>query len=414
MLLNDLTPTNMQRITEGNARLRDFGVTVRPWQPKARLTETLDKIEENIIRIRNSSKQFQLDPEYAKFLNLKDTIDLMLAEGLYAESPAYLDMKEMVESSVRELMDSGYSMEEACAECMNRFRRDDRFAHGDDVILPIVEKAAMDYVEACNMSKESAFETVEEEAEEGIRPEVKESIAQEIGVELDLVEQKVETMAKVSKKSPESVIAFLNNLAEGDLVKGIRMFGKMIAEQNKFKATREQALAENKVEFTFNGKTYPIEENKIVSAGQLQEAVDIEQAEVVMAVRAIIDDLQDQVEKTGRTINEDVPAIATQMKTEMGADTAARFKATAEGALQAHMESAKVTKEALEAAVAELTGEGTGVDGLEDPLADPLGGPEDDLGLGDLEEPVDMNEPSMAGPEDEPLGRAPVRPELEV
>jgi hypothetical protein len=139
----------------------------------------------------------------------------------------------------------------------------------------------------------------------------------------------------------------------------------------------------------------------------LNEEVDVEQAEVVMAVRALADDIQDQVERIGRMINEDLPAIVDQMRSEMGADAAQAFMDNATGVLNAHLESAKTAKTGMDSAVGQLTGEA--------PAAPAMGDTGLDTATPDLDAPaeepaadaeMDTNEPAAAGPEDEPLGRA--------
>ena len=140
----------------------------------------------------------------------------------------------------------------------------------------------------------------------------------------------------------------------------------------------------------------------------LAEEVDVEQAEVVMAARALADDIQDMIARLGKMQNEDVPAIADQMRAEMGAEVASGFNSQMGTTLSAHLEATKATKDAMETAIAQITGDA------------PLGAPGGDMGLADVEEPMpteepsiddmamDTTEPAAAGPEDEPLGRAPV------
>ena len=65
----------------------------------------------------------------------------MINEGMYAESPAMQEMKDNPVQEVQSLMDSGYTMDEASKECMNRFRKDSRYAHDDEFVLSIVLKA---------------------------------------------------------------------------------------------------------------------------------------------------------------------------------------------------------------------------------------------------------------------------------
>ena len=124
------------------------------------------------------------------------------------------------------------------------------------------------------------------------------------------------------------------------------------------------------------------------------EGTSIEEAEVVMAVRALADDIQGHVEEIGRMTNESLPAIADQMRGEMGAQAAAAFADSVNGLLGGYLENSKLAKEGIDNAIAGLIGAGTIVN------AEPEVG---------LEEPaMDVNEPAAAGPEEEPLGRTPV------
>jgi hypothetical protein len=125
-----------------------------------------------------------------------------------------------------------------------------------------------------------------------------------------------------------------------------------------------------------------------------------------MAVRALADDVQDQIERIGRMMNEDVPAIADKMRGEMGAQAAQSFVDSVNGLLATHIEATKSVKAGLDSAVGSMTGEEM-VGGL---------GDTGELGTGGLAEPdmpeeepaMDVNEPAAAGPEEEPLGRAEV------
>ena len=49
--------------------------------------------------------------------------------------PAMQEMKDNPVQEVQSLMDSGYTMDEASKECMNRFRKDSRYAHDDEFVL---------------------------------------------------------------------------------------------------------------------------------------------------------------------------------------------------------------------------------------------------------------------------------------
>jgi len=425
MKLNTFNQTAAQRVGELNRYLKEnFGISVRGFHPKAKLEKVREQAQNKIINIKNTNKKFQLDPEYAKFLGVRDVIDVMLGEGMYAESPAYESMCNEVRQTVQELMDGGYTDEEACSECMNRFRKDSRYAYDDQVIMPLVLKAAKDYMESC-MSEDSAMD---EALEEFVSPETDlteyllSELAKECGVELNsmesynAIEEKINTFAAVTGKSRDAVVGFLNGLDEEGLVNGIQMFGKKIAEKNLLDSIQymhklksdgksvEEIAAEldmkpEEVKDAMK-KTESVDESMFddIIGSMLSEEVEVEQAEVVMALRSLADDIQGHIERIGRMMNEDVPAIADQMSAEFGAEQAAQMKASMEASLSGLLDANKAGKEGIDATVGSLTGVGSVAD---------VGMDQGGLAEPELEEPVD-NVPAAAGPEEEPLGRAPV------
>jgi hypothetical protein len=142
----------------------------------------------------------------------------------------------------------------------------------------------------------------------------------------------------------------------------------------------------------------------------LNEEVALEQAEVVMAVRSLADDVQSQIERISDMMNKDVPAIADQMRAEQGATVAQQFSDTISGTLGTYLESAKACKGSIDSQVMTLSGEAPAGDmgGLGDTGMDGMDAPADTGGDLDLDAPVDTNEPAASGPEDSPLGRAEV------
>ena len=443
MFIRDFNPNGKTKINNINKLLKEqFNMTIKNSFPQKEKLETIKEMSQNaIIKLKNTSKQFQLEPEYAKYLGIKDVIDTMLAEGYYAESPAFMEMKGMIVANVQQLMDGGYTVEEASAECMNRFRQDDRYAHEDGIVLPIVIKAAKDYYESCN----SKHESLEELAVEGPNTDLNEyllkELSKEVGVELtdpssiDAIEEKLGLFAEVSGKSRDTVVGFLNGLEEDALSNGIKFFGAKVAQHNTNEATkyghslRDKGMSDEEIGKKVNmsadevkdmlDKTEKKNESMFddIIDDMLSEEIEgttVEEAEVVMAVRALADDIQDHVERLGRMANEDIPAIADQMIHEFGADRAATFKDSAEQVLNQALESSKQAKEGVNQLVGGITGTGTDMTGLggtselgdiDTDMSDLGGDSIDDLAL---EPEMDVNEPAAAGPEEEPLGRAPV------
>lgn len=446
MFLKEFNQTPTTKVAKINKVLQEqFGISIKTNFPsKKKLEKVLENTNMALIKLRGTNKKFQLDPDYAKFLGIKDVIETMISEGMYAKSPAHEAMCSMVKETVHSLMDSGYTMDEAVGECMNRYRMDNRFAYDDEYVMPIVITAAKAYMEQYSMGETLAGgdmgATIGDKitgmpahnslSSKNVAENVLRILAKECGVELkdttsyEAIEEKINAFSSVSGKSRDAVVEFLNSLDEAALLSGIQMFGRKIAEQNAYNQAAADAAKANKKEFEFpkgSGKMHPVKmdkgtAHKISGAKNesmfddiindiLNEEVDVEQAEVVMAVRALADDVQDQIERIGRMMNEDIPAIADKMRGEMGAQAAQSFTDSVNGLLSSHLEATKNVKAGLDQAIGSVTG-GEVVGGL---------GDTGDLGTG-LEEPdmpeeepeMDVNEPAAAGPEDEPLGRAEV------
>ena len=418
MKIANFNQTPLDRIKKMNDYLKEnHGVKVTGFHTKNKLETVREKAEMHVVRLRNTNKKFNIDPEYAKYLGVRDVIDTMLEEGVYADSPALEGMRQELNAEVQNLMDGGYTVDEACAETMNRYRQDPRYAYDDEFVLPIVIKAAKAYESSCNR------ESIESDINEPVLRE----LAKEVGIDLetvdnyDAIEEKLGTFADVSGKSRDAVVGFLNGLELDSITPGIQMFGAKIGEQNKFTGARQDAIEKGEKEFEVDGKTYKVsgdtkdeekqakKESKMfddIVDEMIAEEVEVEQAEVVMAIRALADDVQNHIERIGRMVNEDIPAIADQMVAEFGVDQAGQIKDQMEQALQALLDANKVGKDGVDAVVGQLTGMGS--------LAD-AGAPMD--APVDAEVPVDApvdNVPAAAGPEAEPLGRAEVEPAGEV
>jgi hypothetical protein len=432
MFLKEFNQKGASKIAKVNKMLKEeFGVSLKTtgFPKKAKLDSLLESAGKSINLIKSTNTKFQQEPEYAKFLGIKDVVETMINEGMYADSPAHSEMKEMINASVCNLMDSGYTMDEACGECMNQYRMDSRFAYDDEHVMPIILSAAKDYMESCGMKHESIEEEGEYIPETDLNDSLLRELAKECGVELsgteslEAIEEKLESFAKVTEKSRDAVVGFLNGLEEDAVGNGIKMFGAKVAEQNKFTGARKDAIAKGEKKFTVDGEEYDVtgdtKDEKKNEGTMFDSLVDdmineelegtsVEEAEVVMAVRALADDIQDHVEEIGRMANESIPAIADQMRGEMGAQAAATFADSVNGLLATYIEASKSAKAGIDNAIGGLIGAGTVVNS-------------DDMGLGDtadlgaapaevgLEEPVmDVNVPAAAGPEEEPLGRNPV------
>jgi len=435
MFIRDLNQQGQAKIKKINKLLsEEFGMSIKSSFPKKEKLQTiLEMSEMAIIKLKDTKKQFQLEPEYAKYLGIKDVMQTMIAEGMYAESPANVQMKEKLCAEVQSLMDGGCTESEAVTNCMVNFKKGPT-AHSEEWALPIVMMAAKQYMQDSNC------ESLEEIATEGPSTDLNEyllsELAKEVGLELtdpssiDAIEEKLGMFAEVSGKSRDSVVGFLNGLEEDALSNGIKFFGAKVAQHKTNEATkfghslRDKGMSDEEIGKKINmsadevkdmlDKTEKKNESMFDSIidellNEELEGTSVEEAEVVMAVRALADDIQDHVERLGRMVNEDIPAIADQMIHEFGADKAAQFKEEAETVLSAALENTKQAKDGVNQLVGGITGQEMSLGGNEmGNIEDPIGAdsPIDDM---DMPEPeMDINEPAAAGPEEEPLGRAPV------
>ena len=183
MFIKDFQQTNVEKIASLQKTLKEeFGIAiVNKYPSEDKLKLLRDSADRKIVSIKGSTQKFQLEPEYIKYLGIRDLSATMLAEGMYAESPAYMEMKQNLMAGVKSLMDSGYTMEEASSECMNRYRMDPRYAFDDDHVKTIILKAAKDYMESSCGSRNEAIEEANTELNEYLLSE----LAKECGVELE-------------------------------------------------------------------------------------------------------------------------------------------------------------------------------------------------------------------------------------
>ena len=427
MNITDFNPTGKTKLGKMNKLLKEqFGIKLNGAPERKKLERVMETANSALIQIRGSQKKFHLDPEYIKFLGIRDAAETMLAEGNYVKSPAYDAMAESLRQTIRELMDAGYSKDDACAETMNRARMNGAWAFAEDVMSPIIASAATQYVAEYEIANDPAL--VEYDAASNMSDALVAEMARELNMKVEDTEtlaaiaEKISMFAEVSGKTPEAIVEFLNGLNEADMVSGIQMFGRKVASENKFAYAAKQAKASGAKEFELDGEKFPVKEAQEAAArgdvsmfndiidSILNEEVDVEQAEVVMAVRSLADDVQSQIERISDMMNKDVPAIADQMRAEQGASAAQQFSDTMASTLGTYLEGAKSCKTAIDSQVMSLSGEaGADMGGLGDTGAmDAMDAPMDDTDDLGLDAPVDTNEPAASGPESEPLGRAEV------
>ena len=137
---------------------------------------------------------------------------------------------------------------------------------------------------------------------------------------------------------------------------------------------------------------------------RLQEASEVQQAQVVLASQDMVDQVQGMSEDISAMQFKDLPALVDQIKNEVGVDQAMQFNTDATAALSGLLQNLQTAKTQLEAALGVVTGQAPIVPG-----ADMTAG----LAPAELpapgEEEIDVTDVDIEEPATEPaatLGRA--------
>lgn len=160
---------------------------------------------------------------------------------------------------------------------------------------------------------------------------------------------------------------------------------------NSYEAPKEYKMKKEK-----------LEEGLLAQLNALLEG-DAAEAEITMAARGIVDELQDMIEKLGKIQNDQIGPLTDEMAYSHGPEQSASFKDAVDGAVAGLLDQARSAKDAVNNAVLVLSGEAPTADmsaGAE------LGGDMADDMESDIESDIMGGDESMSGPEDEPLGRA--------
>ena len=196
---------------------------------------------------------------------------------------------------------------------------------------------------------------------------------------------------------------------------------ELTAKQKKLPAGLQKAIAKK------SGDKEPEEEKtEEAKSDKKEKAVDkvqekftyikklleqeVEKAEIVIAAKSIVDELQNMIEDLGKLQNDELGAIVDQMSYQYGGDAAANFNTAVASQLETLLGSLKTAKEAVNNEVLVLTGEAPATSDMAATDSD-LGdmGTEPEVDGSDIEDPVDDlagGTDAASGPVDEPLGRA--------
>jgi len=129
---------------------------------------------------------------------------------------------------------------------------------------------------------------------------------------------------------------------------------------------------------------------------------EMESAELVLAAKDMVDQLQKMQEQLGELQNENLPPLVDAIRDEMGQDKADSFSNAAKGTVETCLSAVESARAGMDSATRLLTGEETGIDlGAEPEDGADAMEPASDLDLGDEIPAMDLDAPE-GGTEGEP------------
>ena len=137
---------------------------------------------------------------------------------------------------------------------------------------------------------------------------------------------------------------------------------------------------------------------------------DLDQAELVLAAKDMVDRLQKMAEDLASMQVEDLMPLTDAMREAFGTEQANAFSASADATLAAALETIKATREQMDQSVMVLTGEGAPMNDMMGGEMPPAGDMADPMVGDEMAVPTEdefAGEEAAAGVEGEPLGRIP-------
>lgn len=396
MEVKHLNSDNLTRLGKlQNYLTENYDINVNKVLPKQKLEQAYQNVEKRLVNLRNKSNKFQQDPNYGMNIMVRDALGIMINEGLYYEGETYRRLMDELHEYSCSLAESGDDYDTIMDSCSKKYEAMPARYPKDMILAAIAEKIMP-------MFDGSMQEDIEDEILDVIdEPEVK--------IDVDNSEDIPSNFESATEEMLAELIG--NHLSKGDWRE--YTLGELFAELESVdieKANKVEKMAK-KYGITDLKEMKDFESfldtlvSEMVSEETITEEISgtsVEEAEVVMAARALSNDIQDHIERIGRMANEDIPSIADSMAHEFGAQKAADFKNQMEGLLSSLLDANKSSKEGVDALIGTMTGEESAAPM---PAEDPLGG---DMMEPAMDEPVDdfAGADAEAGPEEEPLGRA--------
>jgi len=435
MEVKQLNSDNLTRLGKlQNYLTENYDINVKKVLPKQKLEQAYQNVEKRLVNLRNKSNKFQQDPNYGMNIMVRDALGIMINEGLYYEGETYRKLMDELYEYGCQLAESGDDYDTVMDSCGKKYEAMPARYPKDMVLAAIAEQLMPMFENPLALAGAGIAAGVGGVARgiggvaSGIGGAIDRAGNKDDSVEEDMEDEILDVIdepeVKIDVDNSEEIPSNFESATE-------EMLAELIGDHLNKGDWREYTLGElfaelesvdiekaNKVEKM--AKKYGITDLKemkdfesfldnlvseMVSEETITEEISgtsVEEAEVVMAARALSNDIQDHIERIGRMANEDIPSIADSMAHEFGAQKAADFKNQMEDLLGSLLDANKSSKEGVDALIGTMTGEESAAPM---PAEDPLGG---DMMEPAMDEPVDdfAGADAEAGPEEEPLGRA--------
>jgi len=413
MLLNEITTSDEVKIDKINKALKEtYGFTLVSDVESGKLNQLYTKIADDLYDLKLNLSTAQ-DPAYMQALLVQEGLKMLIVRSNSRLNEAAImagrggRKLELVVNKlaeyVRKACDVGDSYETAVADAMRAYELwPYRFER--DVVEHEVRKVTVhDCTDSLVYDEASSFAIAE-------------------GEECD--EEAVEEAEECDEEAVEEAVEELDEIQDRH---ASREWVRDISNQKKKKADPsfdyEAAVPEDEPEDFFSyqakkGKKNEMKEGYVKELRKLLEA-EVEQAESLIAAKSFSQELQDMIEKLGRLVNEDLPAVSDQMRDSHGSDVATGFEDSVSTTLSGIMDSLRNSKQELDNSVSTIADGGMPSAGND--MGD-FGGEEDFGAEADLDVDVDSDveldlgdaelgdefggADELAGMEDEPLGRA--------
>ena len=404
MKVNQFNSNNLIRLEKIQGYLiENYDINVGKILSQKKLNKAYNSVEQRIANLRNKGSKFQQDPNYGMNIMVRDALGIMINEGLYYEGENYRKLMDELYEYGCSLAETGDDYDTMMASCGKKYEAMPARYPKEMVLAALGEEMRNMYENPMGMINAEA------EINELENPPVEDNPLQyldkEGNYESDVDKKFAYIMGKALGKQDYYNFSLSELFAELESI-DVKMADALEQEYIKHaKATGEKPMSFKESK---QGSLFDLFLDEVVedmTEDNINEEIagtTVEEAEVVMAARALSNDIQDHIERLGRMVNEDVPAIADSMAHEFGVDQARSFKDGMEQLLASTLDANKAAKEGIDGILSGITGEGTMTSPEEPGMGDDMMAPALDDAPMDNFDGADAE----AGPLDEPLGRA--------